>query len=65
MPRQPPSTEVVRGIDRKLRLCTNPELNGEGDSQKASKDKEAKRLQKLERLAEQEKADMELLTGKG
>lgn len=62
MPRQPPATEVVRGIDKKLRLCVISET-ADADAQKA-KDKEAKKLKKLEKLAEQEKSDMELLTGK-
>jgi hypothetical protein len=68
MPRQRPSTDVVRGIDRKLRGCMNPIFNnpnGNNNNNDNDKEKETKKLAKLERLAAQEKADMELLLGKG
>lgn len=37
--REPPSVESIKAIDRKLRFCTNPELNPQSEEYRANKAK--------------------------
>ncbi len=68
MPRTAPSTETVKPIDRKLKFCTNPELNPESSIHKSIKakkeaEKEAKMKVKMDKVAAKAQSDMEILTG--
>jgi len=64
----PPSLDTLRAIDRKLRFCSNPELNPDSAQYIANKakkeaEKEAQRQQKLQQKMAKERAEIALLTG--
>lgn len=70
MRRGPLEQEVVRNLDKKVKMCAGAvlekkEKENEEKNKDLEKEREEKQQAKVARMKEQEKADMELLTGTG